>query len=216
MTLTRVSPDNTCLPQVDGNTLSRISNSVTNDQILTHDQLKEYYTGLIYLIEHNKDIPKFYNYNVLNRSFSTASMFVCCIPCCMTKVLMIPFKCCCWKNKCVDCMDECSGACIEETCDRTWSTKKIDFTKMKTMPVEVICALVYKLILIIKSPKNDKQLYNAMVVLSNIYERKIVGVFIDVRHGKDPEIVSKILSKFANLPGFTEHWRMNYNNSIMM
>lgn len=217
MALNRVSPETVLLPPVDGNTLSKINKSLDGSKgILNHDQLKEYYAAVIHMIENDKKLPTFYNYNIFNRYCSTACMSVCCIPCCMTKLLMIPLKCCCWKNRCVDCMDECSGECIGETCDRTWSTKKMDMSQMKTMPIEVICALVNKLIPVIKNPKNDKQLYNAMVILSNIYEKRYICMFMDVRKGRDPQIISKIMAHFANIPGFTEHWRMNYSNTVMI
>jgi hypothetical protein len=92
----------------------------------------------------------------------------------------------------------------------------MDMKNMQTMPIEVICALVNKLIPIIKTPKSDKQLYNAMVVLCNIYEKKCNYMFIDVRKGRDPEIIPKIMTYFANIPGFTDHWRMNYSNTVMI
>lgn len=209
MSLTRVQPlTSSFLPKVDGSTLSQINNSLKKDPVLSHDQLKQYYAAVIWTIEKNHTPPVFYNYNVVNRWCNTACMMVCCIPCCLNKILMIPLKCCCWKNRCVDCMDDCSGECIIDAYDRVWSKKEIKWSNMKTMAIEVICELVHKLVLIIKESKNDQQIYNAMVKLSDIYEQKSGLMFVDVRLGKTEDIITRIMTKFNNIPGFTE----NYNN----
>lgn len=192
--------------QANDKTLQNLYKNVKNNTALNLAQLMEYYTGYIYLIENNKSFPNTYEYNCFNRYFSTACGCVCCVlPCLPIKMLTLMLRCCCWKNKCVDCMDECTNHCMIEPMERTWSNREVSLERTNEIHIDTFRIIVLRLINIIKKDGASRaQINNSVILLNKLYERYTFNLSYATRRVKEnkTEMVDQIMQEFNRIPGF--------------
>lgn len=192
--------------QANETTLQDLYKNVKNNTSLNLVQLLEYYFGHIYLIEKNKPLPTTYEYNCFNRYFSTACGCVCCVlPCLPIKLLTLMLHCCCWKNKCVDCMDECTNHCMIEPMERTWSKRTVTVERTNELHIDTFRVMVLKLINIIKKEDASRaQINNSVFLLNKLYESYTTYISYATRRLKEnkTEMVAQIMEEFNRIPGF--------------